>query len=402
MHEPLFRQAAVDALSRSHLGVPSIGIPRQVIATALVWFAGVLILVVFVGQSNYARTVTVVGTLDESQTREVIAKQLGDLVEVNVQEGDPIQAGQILGRLVKQQHDPDVQRLLSLQSTRMERLQADQKLAVDSYRNQRRQLKNQLSATLKQMRIAVRELRLQQDKTDSLANQLIRSRTLRDQGYLSHQHWLQLSSQVVSERQQLRRQQRQLAILRQQYHTGNDSLAELANSHMSRRSQLAQRLVEMEQNLLDQRRQREQVLYAPVSGKVTRIHESPGATLTPGSPIIHVSTGDNVRAATLMLPPLAAAHLSQGQQLSVEIEAYPADQYGYLAAEVLQISDHTITVPGGNRVYVARIAIDAGAPASSAGRLYLPGMTIKSSVTLGHRMLITWLIAPLRRILDAA
>ncbi len=135
---------------------------------------------------------------------------------------------------------------------------------------------------------------------------------------------------------------------------------------------------------------------------MTRIHESPGATLTPGSPIIHVSTGDNVRAATLMLPPLAAAHLSQGQQLSVEIEAYPADQYGYLAAEVLQISDHTITVPGGNRVYVARIAIDAGATASSAGQLYLPGMTIKSSVTLGQRMLVTWLIAPLRRILDAA
>jgi len=401
MTEQLFRQAAVDALSRSHLGVARIGIPQRVMTRALVCLLLILVLAAIVGQSDYARSVTVHGVLDEAQARAIVAKQLGDLVEVSVEEGEQIRAGQRLGRLVSQYHDPEWQRLTTLQRRQVERLKAEQQLTAESYQKQRRQLHRQVSATASLLRLALQELRLQQDKVISLATQLARSNALKDEGYLSHIDWLQLRGLVIAERQQQSHLQRQLTQLRQRYDDLKAEFDALGIHHATRRGQLAQRVAELEQQLIGQRRQREQVLYAPVSGTVTRLYHSPGSTVSPGAPIMHVSAGHAVQAATLNVPSLAAGHLSRGQHLRIAVDAYPADQYGYLRAVVQQVSDHTVAAAGGHRTYIARLAIDAESQTTDRSRRYLPGMTISASVTLERRPVIFWLAEPLRRFMEA-
>ena len=97
---------------------------------------------------------------------------------------------------------------------------------------------------------------------------------------------------------------------------------------------------------------------------------------------------------TLNIPPAAAGHLASGQQLALELDAFPAQTYGRIEAVVTQLSPHTVSTPDRNGYFRARLSIQSNERIESI----LPGMTFRTYIPVEKRTLFSWFLKPLRKL----
>ena len=395
MNEPLFREEAIRELSALHLDSRRLRAPAPLLGLSVALFLALALALSFIGTTTYARKHLVAGQLDQTSTTAFHASDFGHLSQLGIREGEFVTRGQALGRITYRKDGRDEssagelqQQLLRLQESIDETNQsAEAKLSA--LRDQERGVEQRLSIT-------GQDLLLQTSKVEEMQAQVNRTATLRQQGYLSNLDWLGFQTNLTDQKQQLFRLQGQQVELRQLQQDVRHQMNTVRASRSQQLIELALNRSRIRDALAQVRANPYQLLTATHDGVVSRIEVFEGGTVTPGQAILYLNDESLATTATLLVPPVATRHLHIGDELALEMEAFPLETFGHIQAEVERIPRHTIN-SGQQPAYPVRVRI---IPSDRIG-VYLPGMTVSGFITAERKTLLQWLISPITRMADS-
>ena len=398
MSEGLFREEDVAAISDGtgtelHLSPPAL-INRTSIATLVIF----VISVTFIGNADYARSQVVYGKFDEHHVARVTAKQIGELVELSVSEGESVRKNQFLGRILLSsivlQENLEHERKVLLNNLRQ--IQVKDREEYESAARHRLLIKRHANRELK---LKLNDLNLQELKVGKLKEQLAQIAVLYQNGYLSNLEWLSFQTNLISEQQNLARQHQSLITLQTNLRKTALELETSDYRFKRRASENAMKLAEYNSRLVEQAERNSQGLFAPQDGTVTHIAYTPGETVFPGKTVLTVSSKDSGVSGSLYIPEQAIGYVYPGQQLELDVDAH-APHEPRLRATVANLSDHTITTARQAKGYLARLHIDNQSMNRTNRAGYLPGMTFKTHVSTERKKLFRWLIMPFQKAME--
>ncbi|MET0376548.1 MAG: HlyD family efflux transporter periplasmic adaptor subunit [Rhizorhabdus sp.] len=227
-----------------------------------------------------------------------------------------------------------------------------------------------------------------------------RSQTIATKGFLSRRD-LQTREETLLGRQQ------QLASLEQTRANKLASLSEAsrAREEAERAAQAAAAGIAGDRASVAQRRfdveaSRGYTLTAPMTGVVTAVTARIGQPAQVGTPLMTIVPTGAKLEAQLYVPTQAAGFLSVGQEVRLQVDAFPYAQFGSTPAVVSRISSAAIgrTTAGGQAepVYLVTAAI-------KEPRIYAFGryhrlqadMTLQARIVTERRSLAEWLFEPI-------
>lgn len=337
-----------------------------------------------------------------SRSQVVQAIDGGVLSELNVREGDRVEAGELLAVLdptrMQASTDEIVAKTLSLKAV-MQRLEAE--IAQQPLR---------FTEEIRAHPDIVRsEQRLYQRRTRGL-----------EQEIQSLEAGLALAMQELAAMVRLSRtgDASNSEVLKAQRET-NELQAKITNRRnayfQEAQAELAKVRGELEQTIQVLTQRREALastrLYAPMSGVVNGVrHTTIGAVLQSGDELLQIVPSGEPLLVEARVPPRDVAFVRRGLKANVKFDAYDYAIYGGLTGEVVYISPDTLDEdePWRNEepAYRVHVRIDAEQQLrpSQAGEQIdiIPGMTATIEIITGRRTVAQYLLKPLRRVRDNA
>lgn len=390
----LYRQQAVEAQGASHLGALQENPSPSWLLVALLLTSFFALAAWAAGQTNYARKVAVSGYIDEFSTQEILTGEFTRLEQLHVEEGQTVSRGQPLARLVRHTLQETAAALSAEHAQQLMHLGKLRQAKRRTFNQQQRQLSGALQRQRKLLALGASDLRLQAAKVRQLKNYSQRMHLLLQRGYLSDGDWLRLKTGLVSELQRMNDIHRSVVGGKQRIAELHTSIAALNNSYEEAVTDIDLRLSDL--RVATARSTSTLNLTAPADGRVSSIQVTEGDMLKPGDLLMHISAGSVADSATLELPAYAAGQLQLGDQVWLDLEAFPAARFGRVPAEVVHLSAHRVKAS----VFLARLRLDR--TQTARGIKYLPGMGISTHVTLEQRPIVDWLFSPLLELLRAA
>ncbi len=393
MHESLFREEAINQLGNRHLGevCQHTGQGFQVSVAALL--AAIIVLAIFVGNAEYAKKHRVQGQLDESNTSVIQAAQFGRVSELVVKEGDIVNQGDRIGQLIYN-HDGRT-------DARVEEIHAQLALVQNAIRStaltrdeQRASLARALTQLAQEKALTRQDARLHLSKVEQLDRQVQRTESLKSKGYLSTTDWLALKTQLITARQQQNQTRKQWLSHQRQADQLEDKRQAIEANATSKLTELQLRVSQLKEQLTQLAGPPFFDLIALQAGVVSRVETSAGSTVRPGQVLLYLTDENLASTATLLVPPYAAGHLQVGRELALEIDAFPAESYGRIAARIEQVPAHTVQAADQSTYYPIRVSLQ-----KPDGRVrLLPGMTLTTHLYAEKKTVAAWLIEPLLRL----
>ena len=400
MTSELFRQEAIDALSRSNLGEPRLSAPPGLTICALSIIVLVLASAWYVGNHDYARRYPVAGTFDANHAKQVIARQIGELAELTVSEGDVVERGEYLGRIATGSTDAVDSRVIAGIHDQINALHRIFSSTQERHVHEKDLLADRRSRILQLLKLTARDISLQRSKVDKLEQQFREISRLRDQRYISNIDWLNFETSLISERQNLNQHRQAGVRLRQELTEADNRIRDQNHEYTQTMSRLKIQLADLEGRLVQQEENRCQQLLAPASGRITRVDLTPGAPVLPGMPVLHISGDVPAYSGSLRIPSYAAGFVRVGDHLDLDVDAFPSQRHGRISAKIVHLSDHPIAQEDGRDAYVARLQVDAGSLRRNDTGRYLPGMNFRTYVRVENRTIFNWITAPLLKVLN--
>jgi membrane fusion protein, adhesin transport system len=136
---------------------------------------------------------------------------------------------------------------------------------------------------------------------------------------------------------------------------------------------------------------------SPVAGYVNRLHfNTIGGVAKPGEPLLEITPSEGRVAVEARVRPDDRGALRPGLETRVLIGAYDYAVYGALTGKLVEVSADTVPDEQGQRYYRVLIETDA-AEGALAQQAILPGMTARADVVLGQRSIASYVFSPLLR-----
>ncbi len=386
----LFRENAVLSLKTEDFGKTRTGGLPEIWMVCCVVMSVLVTAIVYVGSSEYVRKIPVSGYLDSNHAKQVIASNLGQLTELLVAEGDQVEAGQQLGRLIALDASEEIVKITESEK--------DHWLGIrGSIQKQHRHEQKKLASRLRQIKaihaLVSKDLGLQENKVVHLDTQLLKTSTLKEKGYISNLDWINFQTALITEKQKLNRLQQEKLKLSQQLLALKADVDSLSIETSQQLTEVDLQLSAITKQQLHQERQESQQLIAPISGTVTRIDASPGDTLKPGETVLYVGAEYPELSGTLVVPSHASGFLTIGQELQLEVDAFPSEEHGRLSAILVQLSNHNLSSNPLRTSYLARLQI------SEKGFEELdlkPGMNFSSNIPVARKTIFAWALDPVK------
>jgi membrane fusion protein len=375
-------------------------------------FAIVAIAGLWVWFGTYARIETVQGILTTSQpTAKVLASSPGVVIELNVEEGQLVRAGERLATIN-----------LDRRATSGEGVAGQGLAAVDA----------QSVLTSQQGALSVRRMASERDRLERLAasaeRQLVELEgqiELQTQVVASNQSIFDQSASVVEKgyvsrieyerrRQALISSQQNLANLRQQILVRSSEAEQATGQMASLAIEAAQSTVETassQQALVLQQSQlegeRAYVVTAPIDGRVTALQAAKGRTAQPGIPLMILVPDRTELRAELYAPTRAIGFVSEGQETRILFDAFPYQRFGSFGGRVQSVSrividprETEVPLQLDEPVYRVTVALDRQIVAAYGETIALqPGMTLQANLILERQSFLGWLLQPLNAVL---
>jgi adhesin transport system membrane fusion protein len=376
------------------------------------------------------------GKVIPSSQLQVVQNLEGGIVkDLQVREGDVVEAGQVLLRIDDTRFDSSLQenrmRLLALQAkslrlraeaegaTELPVFPAEIREALPQLAEQETKLfeqrARQLTAALRvlqeqslQKRQSISELESRQQQVarslELAQRELDVTRPLGEQGVVSEVEILRLEREVNELQGQL--DQATLAIPRLQAELAEvaeradearikfekDARAEY-NDTMAELSSLAAGNV-----ALKDRVQRTAVR-APIRGIVKKLLvNTVGGVVTPGMDLVEIVPLEDSLLVEAKLKPSDIAFVRPGLDATVKLSAYDFSIYGGLGAKVEHISADTFVEENGEAYYLVRVRTEEPSVQREGKSLaIMPGMTAEVDVLVGEKTVLAYLLKPVLR-----
>jgi membrane fusion protein, adhesin transport system len=140
---------------------------------------------------------------------------------------------------------------------------------------------------------------------------------------------------------------------------------------------------------------------SPVRGRVQRLlANTVGGVVQPGKDIVEIVPLDDTLVLEARVQPRDIAFIRPGQAATVKFSAYDFSIYGGLEAKVENISPDTVIDERGNAFYLVRVRT---AQAGFTDKLpIIPGMTAEVDVLTGRKTVLSYLLKPVLKVRDGA
>lgn len=154
---------------------------------------------------------------------------------------------------------------------------------------------------------------------------------------------------------------------------------------------------------LEDRKERTEIT-SPVNGTVKDFKvNTVGGVVRPGDPIVEIVPVDDQLLVEAKIRPADIAFIYPGQQAMVKITAYDFGVYGGLKGEVMDISADTIQNEKGEHFYRVRVRTFENTLKRKGEVLpIIPGMVAQVDVLTGKRTVLSYLMKPFVKTMDAA
>jgi membrane fusion protein len=348
----LFRESAMRSAAYRLFGSVTVIVPPSGALALTVALLAMLVLGFVAWYVEIPQRARAIGVLmPPDGLLDVVASVSGRVGNISVNEGQAIDAGELLLDISSGQEQLANLQLQSLQAeiTLLDQAHARQ-VAIDNSRLLA--LDERLGSINKRLAVAKREYELQQGQVALFERRLTRREGLVSNGNLSvdaldHERASLLqarSRHAAAGHSMLEYEQDVAAMMRARSEAVNEAERENILHDLERRR--LQRQVDEYQHLISQE------IRATEDGVVARINVRPGAAVAAGEILVKVYKPQRGLEAWLYLPSAKAGFLQAGQVVQLRLQAYPHQLFGTSSAVVTSVSSVAI-VPAEVRVPLA-------------------------------------------------
>ena len=350
---------------------------------------------------------------------------LGKVIDIAVEEGQQVKAGQVLVELDTQAAASEVARLQQMLATLQ--IELDQKrtlIAKTRLEAKSRAAIAQADHQAQVVAIAQAEARahttqmlITQLEGDAAAHQsrLERLEPLLEAGAISREEVFgaeqtlrerqrAITQRLGERRQALAETERLQAGLAQKQAEGQRAQLEAQQQIQQLEADVTQVSAKIDEtaNLLNQAQLEleRRYLYAPVNGVILSLEVSNvGEVVEPGQTIAEIAPVDAPLVLSAKLPNQEAGFVEAGMAVQVKFDAYPYQDYGVVSGRVTAISPDAEMDERLGKVYEVEIALDRDHVATPDQLIrFKPGQTASADIVIRQRRIADVLLDPIRQL----
>jgi len=376
-----------------------------------VMLAGILIvaagLIAFGMMTDYTRKALVPGYLRPVGGAIVISASRSGQLLVDTGNGEAVEKGQRLARILTLDTDAEGKSLTELEISGLEQAL---RLAGERLRLARRRLEpleEQAKLALAQHRRDIEQARITvkglKEQLDIAKAEERRSRSLAAKGLVTKVRLQEARSRLIRARQELADAEGRLAMLQAR-------TRQVEIDWQERRIELRQTINRLEQEERDlrarirqARSKRETGIFAPVAGTVTYAAAQNGATVAAGTQLFRITPRTARLQAVLLAPSSAIGFVKKGDVVWIRYAAFPYREHGVFEGRVIAMDKvaqppQALDVPLTLTEPVYRLTVDIEqSPKSKKGHALRlsAGMTLEASIIIDRKPLLLWLLSPI-------
>ncbi len=412
MHSPLFRPAALEAIRPTHTGaiVLAPGASSRWVAWSAL--AVILALIALAGWGSYTRRSTVSGQLFPSEGLiRITAAQPGVVIESHVRDGQVVERGAVLFVLSGDRNGPNAtayQHGISSQidarrrslETDVQRLSANEAMEAEQLRRRASSLRNELEQVARQAEPLNLRLAGAEDAAKRYASLLKQGYVSRDETLAKEAEWQELRGRMQGNRRDALALDRELGAVQRE-------LDQVAARFATQRSELERAVLVANQEFTEVEARRRVVVSAPASGRVSLLQAEVGQSVEAGRALAQLVPASAKLVARLFVPSRSAGFVQAGAKVSMRFDAFPHQQFGQFAGEVLSVSTAAIVsqdiqgfTPGpdlaGQALFEVTVALPDEPTSNTGQRVPLQaGMRLEADLLHETRRLYEWMVEPL-------
>ena len=432
--------ARKDKLAR-HLSQPLVleesGPPRILRQLLTIISATVGIGIVWAAVTQITETAITRGQITPAGSVHLVEHLEGGIVnEILIQDGEIVDAGQPLMRLVSADASAELESLRAREAAlalRAERLRAfvtdrapdfsvgdgfpelvsDQKSILELQQEARSSQRLVLQSRIDQRRLELKGLEEQKrnlsEQIEITDEQVQMRRNLVDKGLDSRVNLLDSERRITEIRGEYLSVIGEISRTREALHEAEGSLVELEatlrNEALDEMGDVSAELAEVRESQarLEDRIARLTVA-APVDGVIQGlVTRTIGSVVAPGELLMEIVPMDEGIVAEVEILPRDIGHLAVGQPAKVKVTTYDVARFGSLSGELQYISASTFQDEEGEPFFKGIISLDRNFVGGDPSRnLVLPGMVVDADISTGRKTLLQYLLKPVYRALDSS
>ena len=363
---------------------------------------------IVLASGDYSRRETVRGFIEpDTGLIRVKPAAAGMVMEILVEEGQEVRAGQALARLSGEQFLAGGSGISAtrIQSLEERKARIENRLAeVEAgYAVDAESIVSQLSIVDDKIARAARQIRIV-DERIAINRELLRLReSLQAKGHESELNIVRQQDLLLSLEQELESGSLNLANLEEQRILLALQRANAPGEHAAEIDALMLQLEETHQELQRAQLDRNAELKAPVAGTVSGLTAVRGQNITPADTLMHVLPVAADLLVVLYVPSASVGLIQQGQIVNMRFDAFPYQRFGVYQGEVMNIGKTPLfpdEYEGGAVQQGAVFRITVSLPleeieALGQGFPLRPGMTLEADIVTEERSLLYWLFDPI-------
>ncbi|GAB4238294.1 MAG: HlyD family type I secretion periplasmic adaptor subunit [Elainellaceae cyanobacterium] len=359
----------------------------------------------------------------EGEVYKVQPVTQGEIAQILVKEGQPVQAGQIVAILDHRLAEAEVDRLeQSLTSYQLQRTQIQGQ--IEQTRLEMKTQRSIIDAATQAQEAAIVQAKSKattaqqmiahlQAETAAYGTRLSRLQPLVDEGALAQEHLFDVEQSVREYERMITQNQgdmEQSWVEAEQLQAGLlQKRAEGEQTELEtqqRLQQLAREAAEIEAKITEtqallkaaETKLEQMYLYAPVSGVISALHiKNVGEVTQPSQTIAEIAPEGAPLVLSATLPNREAGLVKEGMPVQIKFDAFPYQQYGITSGQVVSISPDARIDEQLGAVYELEVALEPDANVDR-GIQFKAGQTASAEIVTQQRRVIDILLDPVKKL----
>lgn len=401
----MFRQEVQLAQQNRLHGDVSLALPVswQLIGYGLLALLATAIAFLFLG--SYARVETVGGQIEpDIGAARIVPSRAGIITGIAVKEGDHVSSSSPLVSVrveeVGQSGGTGPTQVLTALAEQDAQLAAQKRSTLASAGAARQRLVAQINGLRAEIVALDQQIATQRRLVDVAQGDYDRSQTIATKGFLSKRDLQTREETLLSRQQQLASLAQARADKQASLMESSRAIEEAGRTAQATAASIAGDRASVAQRRFDVEASRGYTLTAPIAGVVTAVTARTGQPAQANTPLMTIVPTRARFIAQLYVPTQAAGFLSVGQEVRLQVDAFPYERFGSVPATIKEISSAAINRTSANGqsgpVYLVIAAIKN--PRVYAFRRFYrlqPDMTLTARIITERRSLAEWLFEPI-------
>jgi membrane fusion protein len=269
---------------------------------------------------------------------------------------------------------------------------------------ERDQAKSKLVNMRAELEQLLTQITLQEQRLGVVVTQVERGTELSQKGYLPLRELEARRIAAITAEQEVAGLQRQKIIIEREMANTQSRLASIPLEINAARSDAQSAQAILQQRFAESEGRRQQVVIAPVSGRLAALPVAPGQYIIMGGTVAVIIPSGARLEAELLAPSRSIGFVRPGQDVALRLQPFPYQRFGTVAGLIRTVSS-TVLAPGEvglqglniqEPVFRVRVLLSREVFQAYGTELPMqPGMLVSAEIVFDRRSLLQWLFDPI-------